>query len=151
MQIPHLSIALIIATFFSAPQGQSVNTTKVTRFQATKELKLIERSITFRPERDLGDEVRKCAELVISLSFRNDGGKPLRHIDFEIVLYGQKTKDLSGSRARISKRFSYDSLLGTAQTGSLRNELGGCDLFAPTRQTLRIVRIVYEDGSSLEP
>ena len=146
MQIPHLSIALLIATFFSAPQGQSVNTTKVTRFRDTKELKFIERSINFRPERDLGDQVRKCAEVVINLSFRNEGEKPIRHIDFEIVLYGKQTKGLSVSRARISKRFSYNDLLLTTQTGSLRNELGGCDLFAPIRQTLRIVRIVYEDG-----
>ena len=124
--------------------------TKVTRFRDTEGLKFVERSIHYSPERYLGDEVRKCAEVVIDLSFINEGEKTIRLIDFKIVLYGKKAKGLSGSRATISKKFSYNHLLQPSETGSLRNELGGCDLFAPRRQTLRIVRIVYEDGSSLE-
>lgn len=145
-----LFIVLLFAASLSSRQGQDIDITKATRWQDSQDLKFIGGSVKFRAEQDLGDGAKECPELIIDMRFRNQSEKGMRQIDFAIVIYGNKAQAQDNNKMTISKRFNYDHLLPPGATGSLLNELGDCKLVFPVRQTVRIVRIVYEDGSIQE-
>lgn len=146
-------ILLIVLLFGMSPstrQGQEVDVTNSTRWQDTQTLKITGRNIKFRPEQDLGDGAKACPQLIIDIRFRNRSEKAIRQIVFAIVIYANKSRTQDDDSTAISWRFNYDHLLSPGGTGGLLNELGDCKLYLPARQTVRVVRIVYEDGSSEE-
>ncbi|MFY9554155.1 MAG: hypothetical protein WAV47_05480 [Blastocatellia bacterium] len=147
MPNPNLLI-LLIATSFITTQSQSIDITKNTKWKDSPDLRFVEGTVQFRPERDLGDGARKCADISIEMTFKNQSEKSIKRIDFEIVLYGKKSEGRNYPNSKISRRqrFYHDNLLLPGATGSLVHEEGDCELFSPVRQTVRVVRIIYETG-----
>lgn len=146
-----LPIALlpILGTILLASQTPSRDITKSTRWRDAPAVKIIERTLRFRPDTDLGDDVRACAKIVIDMTFRNNSERTIRRVDFEIVLYSNDTQGDNDARSRVSKseKFSYHQRLVPASTGSLLYEFSNCGLFSPVQQTVRVVRVSYDDGS----
>jgi hypothetical protein len=149
----NLPIALLVlSTTMLAAQRPGVDITKSTRWRDNRAIRIVDRELRFKPKRDEGDDVTACASIVVDMTFRNVSDRPIERIDFEIVLYENGTVGNGDSKAKISMReeFSYDRRIAPSKTGSTLYESAKCSLLSPVRQTVRILRIVYEDGSVLD-
>jgi hypothetical protein len=143
------TILLALSTISLAAQRSAVDLTKSTRWRDNRAVRILDGTLRFSPERDEGDEVRECAKITIDMGLRNNSERPIERIDFEIVLYGNESGDRD-SGSKTTEKFSYDHRIQPGSTRRFLYEVANCDLFSPVRQTVRIVRVVYEDGSAID-
>ncbi len=142
-------LLLLIAMFFAPVRGQTINITKTTKWQSAPGIEFVERLVHFQSAQDFGNEVTTCPKISIYTTFRSVATKAIKRINFELVLPGLGTQIQGDTRGRASRieKFNYDEAIVPRETGGKLFELADCCLTLPVRQTVRVVRVVYEDGS----
>jgi hypothetical protein len=126
--------------------------TSNTRWENSPDLKIIEGTVRFQPLIDYADGSQQAAKISLDFTFKNQGARPIKQIDFDVVAYNSNLETANDSAAKDFKikRYTYHHILSFGESGGMSVDWSGWDVTLPMRQTVRVARILYEDGTVWE-
>jgi hypothetical protein len=141
-----MTLPLLLTVSCLCTQVQKLDITGNTRWQNSPDLKFVKGTVRFQPLIDFGDGSREAPKIILDFLFENQGTRAIQRIDFEVVAYHSAIEPSKSKDFKI-KQYTYTSGLSANETGGMSVDWTDMEMALPERQTVRVARVLYADGT----